>query len=401
MSSYYDKYGGAPAYASVGANVSGSTFQEGIHSSVPSMNQNIIPKKVPNFKTLFEKSELHNTLEHRARIALFSYNTMPEKFKSPYAIYDPYFEIEKSVNYYLNTREAVRNEGNVIRSPLFNEIDEPFDPKKIELETVVKDGIEYLAPTLEFVDYLKDKDLSFVANMQVYLNSEKHVDYFKYKHLTDSNYYKYTGYNKAYTQIDNLKDEVNQKFKTFVADMSRSLIRLNKPFYADVGGDYHLPVSVGNFSAYELENFVDSIFGDVTEEDFVNEANEEVYNAKTPTTCCLKVCYSPTLYRKDDVPYEESKQYTQDQEEWQKWINSDEYTPYVPPPPQTEITLEQYSQYLNEAQSFVRSPLSYLFDKLKPYLEKGLIYLKNNDYIDDYKINGNDIYIENDLRNLF
>ena len=49
--------------------------------------------------------------------------------------------------------------------------------------------------------------------------------------------------------------------------------------------------------------------------------------------------------------------------------------------------------YLNEAQSFARSPLSYVFDKLKPYLEQGLANLKSGGYIDSYKIQGNDISI--------
>jgi hypothetical protein len=193
---------------------------------------------------------------------------------------------------------------------------------------------------------------------------------------------------------DNEIQNVNNQFKTFVADMCRSLIELNKPFYATVEGvDYDVPVSVGNFSAYELDKFVNSVFGNVTGDDFIQEVNEEIYNAKTETSCCLQVCVSNELYRKEGVPYEESPQKVEDDAEFQKWIQSDEFTPYVPPPPYKQIGLEQYMGYLNEAQSFARSPLSYVFDKLKPYLEQGLANLKSGGYIDSYKIQGNDISI--------
>jgi hypothetical protein len=370
MSSYYDKYGGAPAYASVGANISGSTFQEGIYSSVPSNNnENISTKRVPNFKTLFEDYKLHNPQEHRA------YLFVPFTFRDN-RVWDSYV----NGTYFSNHKSQIKQ----------------FDKTKVDFQTVTSDDMEYLAPGTEFVEYLKEQDEAFaltVTELNYYKNHFFNIwnsqpYYRKYESPVYPNHF------KAMAAYDNEIQNVNNQFKTFVADCCRSLIRLNKPFYADVGGDYHLPVSVGNFSAYELDNFVNSVFGNVTDDNFIHEANEEIYEAKTPTTCCLKVCYSPTLYRKDNVPYEESKQYTQDQEEWQKWINSDEYTPYVPPPPQKEITLEQYSRYLNEAQSFARSPLMYAFEKFKPYLEKGLINLKNGGYIDDYKVHGNEIYIE-------
>ena len=196
-----------------------------------------------------------------------------------------------------------------------------FDKSKIEFQTVIKDSKEYLAPSVEFVQFLKDQDQAFsqtvteLTHVRNSLQAEWNglPDYRKYGDKEER-------YMETIASYTNKINQVNNQFKTFVADMCRSLIELNKPFYASVEGvDYDVPVSVGNFSAYELDKFVNSVFGNVTGDDFIPEVNEEIYNAKTPTTYCLQVCVSNELYRKEGVPYEESPQKDEDDSEFQKW----------------------------------------------------------------------------------
>lgn len=330
---------------------------------------------LPNFKTLFEDYKLHNPQEHRAYLF--------QPFVSPSnLIFNDVLDSGKYgtwLSYYVGTIK-------------------PFDETKIEFQTVVKDDISYLAPSTEYVNYLKQQDEAFVLSIT-------ELSYYKgrlqsiWNGLAD--YQKinsaYVNYPQSFNAYDAKITAVNNQFKSFVADTCRSLIKLNKPFYIGVpdtyGATVSIPVSVGNFNAYELDKFVCSVFGNVTDDDFIPSVNEEIYNAKTATGCCLKVCVTKELYRKEGVSYEQSRDKIEDDAEFQKWIQSDEYTPYVPPAPYKEITLDRYVNYLNEAQSFARSPLGYAFNTLKPFLEQGLVDLKNGGYVSSYKIDGNEYTI--------
>ena len=375
MSSFYDKYGGNPSY--IGIAYDHPDINK-IETTVPldsSGNGSIAKKELPNFKTLFEDYKLHNPEEHRAYLfTLFDTNRSPIVF---------------------NTVHENAHNGQI--ATYYTTTIQPFDEKKIEFQTVVKDNKQYLAPSTEYVNYLKQQDEAFALSI---------VELTEYRNMVQSTYISlpqyqlqyYTGYPTAVNAYNAKITQVNNQFKSFIADTCRSLVKLNKPFYAtvsDVGFD--IPVSIGNFNAYELDKFICSVFGDVTADDFIPEVNEEIYNAKTSTGCCLKVCVSKELYRKEGVPYEQSPQKVQDDSEFQKWLQSDEFNPYVPPAPYKEITLDKYMGYLNEAQSFARSPLKYAFEKFKPFLEQGLSNLKNGGHITAYKIQGNNIDIELDL----
>lgn len=373
MSSFYDKYGGNPSYISVSASYEDNNK---IIPTVPLYNGSTAEvKETPSFKSLFEDYKMHNPEEHRAYLF--------QPFVSPSnIIFNNVLDSGRngtSISYYMNTIK-------------------PFDETKIEFQTVVKDDVSYLAPSTEYVNYLKQQDEAFVMSVT-------ELSYYKGR-LQDiwdglPDYKKDDSAHKKYPQSLNSYTAkitaVNNQFKSFVADTCRSLIKLNKPFYATVSDvDYDIPVSIGNFNAYELDKFVCSVFGNVTDDDFIPSVNEEIYNAKTATGCCLKVCVTKELYRKEGVSYAQSQDKVQDDIEFQKWLSSDEFTPYVPPAPYQEITIDKYLTYLNEAQSFARSPLKYAFEKFKPFLEQGLASLKNGRYIDSYKIQGNDIYVDFD-----
>lgn len=369
MSSFYDKYGGNPSY--IGVSYDHPDIDKVIPTVPISNGSGEIVKETPNFKTLFEDYKLHNPEEHRAYLfTLFDTNRSPIDFN----IVHQNAHNGQIATYYTTTIKA-------------------FDEKKIEFQTVVKDDKQYLAPSTEYVNYLKQQDEAFSLSI-VELTEYRKMVQNTYNSLPQYQLQYYTGYPTAINAYNAKINAVNNQFKSFVADTCRSLIRLNKPFYASVEGvDYDVPVSIGNFNAYELDKFICSVFGNVTADDFIPEVNEEIYYAKTQTGCCLKVCVSKELYRKEGVSYEQSPDKVKDDSEFQKWLQSDEFNPYVPPAPYQEITIDKYISYLNEAQAFARSPLRYAFEKFKPFLEEGLNDLKSGGVISDYKIKGNEVSV--------
>lgn len=386
MANFYDKYGGA--YSSVSANdILNSTGSSsgGVFSSVPiSSSDTSQIRETPNFKAMFEDYQLHNPDLHRG---------------------------------YLLTADMIHSESYNITPigsrPLYERLTwdddfQPFDKTKLELQTIKKDDKEYVTLSTDFIDYLKSMDERAVKSV---------VGYQFLRDSSQSEYNALPTYKKSGSYAQALLQEVsyynskisdvNTRFGEFVGrDFTASVVALNKPFYYESQNEDNLssfiPISLGNFSAYEIDEVINDIFGNVTDDDFIPSVNEERYNQKAETECCLQLCSAPELYRMKGVPYEESEQKVVDDIEFQKYLDSDEFTPYVPPPPYKKITLGSYaSYYQKQVTEFLNSPLMYLFEKVKPYLVEGLISLTNGGYIDGFKIENNDIYIQNDLRNLF
>lgn len=267
----------------------------------------------------------------------------------------------------------------------------PFDKTKLELITTEKDDSFFLTFSTDTINYLKSMDENSVKSV---------VGYTYLRNESQSTYDALPEYKKSGSFAQDLLQEVsyyngrindvNTRFGEFVGrDFTASVVALNKPFnYEAVSGDEtsYIPFSLGNFSAYDIDEVINDIFGNVTDDEFIPSVNEERYNQKSETECCLRLCTAPELYRMKDVPYEQSEQKVQDDLEFQKYLNSDEFTPYVPPPPYTSTTFDGYMSFINNTKSFIQSPLFFIFDKIAPYIENALVGLESEKIISGYVI---------------
>lgn len=382
---FYDSFG-IGTYAPVSQNdIQNSTgsIDGGVFSGVPISSSDTAQKRQPpDFKALFEDYQMHNPDIHRAY-----YLTWP-------MINGARYDGDPSDGYPYYPRLSWEDELK------------PFDKTNIELQTLKKEDNDYVTLSTDTINHLKYMDERFVKSV---------VGYTAQRDAWQSSYNDLPDYKKDGTQGKGmLKDiahfntrinSVNNAFKSYVADFSASVVALNKPFYVEQqneqGEMVYFPVSLGNFTAYDIDEIINDIFGNVTGDDFIPALNEERYNQRAETTCCLQYCIAPELYRMKDVPYEQSEQKVIDGIEFEKYKNSDEFTPYTPPAPYKKISVDQYMNYLKNAQQFLNSPLMYVFEKMKPYINEGLAYLKGQGYITAYKINGNNVNIETDLRNFF
>ncbi|RXJ82645.1 hypothetical protein [Arcobacter sp. F2176] len=273
-----------------------------------------------------------------------------------------------------------------------------FDKKKIELITVQKDGKNFTTLSDETINYLKNADMKYVETVAWLIERRNFVQN-TLNNLPAREYQQKPYLKENLNYLQNLLNQAELDFQNFVGNLGETLIDLNRPFLyegSDNGSENNkYPISISNVSAYELDGFINSIFGNVTGDNFVPIANGLIYDAKQPTSCCIEYCFNKDYYRMKDVPYKESEQKTQDDIEFEKYKNSSYYEPYSPPSNKfQEIKLDTFMRMFNEGKNLVNSPISYLFDKLKPFL---------NEFEDShgwfkYKIVDNNVNIDLDFR---
>lgn len=218
------------------------------------------------------------------------------------------------------------------------------------------------------IDYLKKADEVF-AQRVVWLQRQKEYMQSYYNNLPQFQQ-EVDGKEiiKHINECDSLINQAENSFANFVGGFADSLVDLNRPFLYEDGNNSY-PVSVGNFSPYELDEMINDIFGNVTGDNFIPIANKNIYEAKEETSCCLKYCSNKDYFRMKDVSYQDSQQKINDDKEFEKYKNSDFYEPYSPPPSYQQININQYMQMYQQGMAIVNSPINYLFDKLKPYID--------------------------------
>lgn len=339
----YDKYGDT-YYVGISPN---SNLKDGDISPIVPIN-NMIPQqlKKADFKAIFQNKIMHNPAVHRQYFATIE-------------------DVGKVNEYHSKTKIK-------------------FDRKEIELQTVNKDNKEYLTLTQETIDYLKDMDKTFVM-------ATVGASWMKDKYYSDWQTRKNRGINdsgtkrlkETYEHFQGIYDDVQKNFKFFVADFTRSLIELEQPFtykFTDKNGDEkEIGVGVGNFPAAPIDDMINSIFGNVTSDDFIPAVNEERFKQKKESTCCLNYEMESKVFRKKDLPYKQSKQYIKDTKDFEEYKKSPDFTPYTPPPSFKEYKIKDFDQsvsnflnYVNDLNEVMQSPLIKTFIKLKPYLNKKL-----------------------------
>lgn len=197
-------------------------------------------------------------------------------------------------------------------------------------------------------------------------------------------------------------------FKKFEADLARTFNELSNPIllkYKNPDGDFDsLPIEYGNFYAGELENYIKSIFGDVTKDTYIEAVNKDKYNNKIETTCCLQVCTDFNIYRQKGLPYEQSKDYKLDKEEEKKWRENNDFIPPKRKPllidnkNDIENKISKLKEYLRKINQVRTSPVNALLEYIQPFVMSAV---DKHDWFVDYEYKGNEINIELDLSNIF
>ncbi len=383
---YYDDLGGT---YTVGITANSNYKNGDIAPAFPINNKPTFRK--PDFKTIFENMLMHDPDKHRR-----------------------YFFTPDDLSIYNQNK-------------MMGEISQKFDRKKIELQTVNNNTeSNYITLSTSTIAYLKDMDYKFVkatVMSQYFIEDDekalrKMPDYKKgssyHKRLLNSlNYWK------------SFNEQTQKLFKEFVADFTRALGELNTPFVYkfqnNQGNEEIVPVGMGNFYPGEIGKMIKSVFGNVIDYDeFVPAYNEEMYNNKIQSSCCLHYEINPTIYRKQNTPYEQSKDYIKDMKEFEEFKKTPDYVPYKEPPPFKTIEVNPIvlKNYLNQASKVFNNPLGFVFEQFKPYIEEyleDLPFLSKGRFPDGlggytqldkgYEIKQNsfgmEITIHTDLRKLF
>ncbi|AXH09730.1 hypothetical protein CP960_13205 [Malaciobacter halophilus] len=338
--------------------------------------------KLPDFKSLFSVKELHVPDKHR--------NYVIRK-----GDYEKYHTKEKHDNYH-------------IYKVNWNSVPTKVDRKKIELKAVYKDDKQFLAFTDATTLYLKKIDEDFVKF--VYFQERQVKQEIEWFNSLPS--YKQDRNRKEHNiNLANYKANLkraNDMFKKFEADLARTFNELSNPIllkYKNPDGDFDsLPIEYGNFYAGELENYIKSIFGDVTKDTYIEAVNKDKYNNKIETTCCLQVCTDFNIYRQKGLPYEQSKDYKLDKEEEKKWRENNDFIPPKRKPllidnkNDIENKISKLKEYLRKINQVRTSPVNALLEYIQPFVMSAV---DKHDWFVDYEYKGNEINIELDLSNIF
>ncbi|RXJ98372.1 hypothetical protein CRU98_10055 [Arcobacter sp. CECT 8986] len=350
---YYDNLGGD---YSIGI-IANADLKEG--DIAPSFDLPNVPKfKKPNFRTLFENMLMHDPDKHR--------------------------------RYFLSAND-ISNENK-----FHDAIKVKFDKTKIKLQTVNNNTeSNFVTLSTSTVAYLKMMDELFVkssACAKYWIDEDekflrKMPDYKKGSSIEKQYLHSLAVHKQQY-------EETQRLFKEFIADFTRALGELNTPFVYNYknksGDDATVGVGLGNFYPGEIGNFIRSVFGDVIDfDDFVPAYNEELYNRKLESTCCLEYEIDKDFFRKKDLPYSQSIDYQKDDIEFQKFKQTSNYIPYKEPPSYKTISInpQNFRNYINKASRLANNPLSVLFDELQPYLEEylgSLPWLSNGMFPDGF-----------------
>lgn len=323
LSDYFDYkgdgYGGVVSISKPYVINKGPDFEEhGVTIRFKDNKEKRVKESSPSFLALFEKHDLFNPKTHRNYLISGAVGIITANGHDKYGTARGWTKIAEY-------EKDVKN----------------FDKKKVELETVERDGKLFTAPSKDFVKYLKQQDMAYSKTVASLMYREgklkDSVAYFK-------NHLKNSGASSAsiksmkkqlrereadLSKTTNMKNIYNARFKTFISDLSNSFMELNKPFafvYEETGKKYASSAQISDFDPHVVDQFLNSMFGDITKDGLfpvgstgkdkgssslggsgsvgdsdiglVPSMNENSYMGKIPSTCCLQYSCNPKKYRK-------------------------------------------------------------------------------------------------------